>query len=231
MIEKLLKYQETDAKLKKIEMELSSSEERKKAVSAKKYLDSVEENVNKLDGRSTELNANFENAVNLKAHLEEQGKELMHAVESIEDVTEATYLLKKAEELEGKIKSLSSEIARLSEEIQAVTKEFATIKSTTKAAQAQYAEYGQKYNELKASKKPEMDKIKNELETLSKDIPAELREKYNSKRAAKIFPVVVALSGNNCGNCRMELSMSELSKLKGGEVIECENCRCLLYQK
>ena len=38
MVNKLLKYQEVDAKLRKIEIELSSSEERKKALSAKTKL-------------------------------------------------------------------------------------------------------------------------------------------------------------------------------------------------
>lgn len=231
MLEKLLKYQETDAQLREIEVFLSSSEERKKAVTAKKYLDGVEENVNKLDQRANELSGQYENAVNLKSNLEEQAKEFAHAIDSVADQTEATYLLKKAEELEGKIKTLSQDIARLMEEIQAVTDEYDKIRKTTKAAQAQYAEFGQKYNELKASKKTEMDKIKGELSVIAKDIPQELLDKYNEKRSAKIFPVLIALSGSNCGKCRMELSMSELSKLKGGELIECENCRCLIYQK
>ena len=45
MIEELLKYQEVDANLRKIEVELAGSEARKKAVVAKKYIDGVEENV------------------------------------------------------------------------------------------------------------------------------------------------------------------------------------------
>ena len=42
MIDNLLKYQEADAKLREIEKELAKSEERKKAVEAKKFLDGVE---------------------------------------------------------------------------------------------------------------------------------------------------------------------------------------------
>ena len=41
MIQALLDYQTADAKLKKIEKTLAESEERKKAVSAKKYLEKV----------------------------------------------------------------------------------------------------------------------------------------------------------------------------------------------
>ena len=55
MIKNLLAYQEIDAKLYDIELKLSTSDERKKAVSAKKYIDGVEENVNKLDDHSASL--------------------------------------------------------------------------------------------------------------------------------------------------------------------------------
>ena len=57
MIKALKEYQVQDAKLREIEKILSGSEERKKTVSAKKYLEGVEENVNKLDFRAAELNA------------------------------------------------------------------------------------------------------------------------------------------------------------------------------
>ena len=63
MVKELLAYQEVDAKLKQLESELSGSEERKKAVSAKKYLDGVEENVNKLDAKALDLNVAFSEAV------------------------------------------------------------------------------------------------------------------------------------------------------------------------
>ena len=55
-------------------------------------------------------------------------------------------------------------------------------------------------------------------------------ERYLKKRANKIFPVVYAVSNKVCGACNMELSMSELNKLKNGEVIECDQCGRILYQ-
>ena len=59
MIQALLEYQKVDAKLRDIEKRLSGSEERKKAMSAKKYLEGVEENVNKLDARAADLTAAY----------------------------------------------------------------------------------------------------------------------------------------------------------------------------
>ena len=100
MIKALLEYQKEDAKLKKIENELSSSEDRKKASSAKKYLDvTMPESVNKLDNRAQELSGAYEKTLNEQSKLSEQYDELVKAIAAAEDENACAYLLKKAEEL------------------------------------------------------------------------------------------------------------------------------------
>ena len=58
-----------------------------------------------------------------------------------------------------------------------------------------------------------------------------IMEKYLKKRADKIFPIVVPLENNVCGGCFTELSMSDISKVKNGGYIECDNCRKIIYKK
>lgn len=231
MIKALIDYQNEDAKLKKIENELSSSEERKKAGAAKKYLDvTMPDSVNKLDLRAQELSAAYEKALSDREKLKEQQEELAKAIESVADENAGTYLLKKTEELIVKIKALSDLAKKISAEIQDIMKEYSNIKKTTKSAQEQYSVNGMKYNELKASKKQEMDEIRSNLEKLEKAVDKSLMEKYKQKRADKIFPVIYEVNGRVCGACSMELSMSSLAELKNGKVIECDNCRRLLYK-
>lgn len=231
MIQSLLKYQETDAKLRDIELELSKSEERKKAKTAQKYLEGVDENLNKLELKAGELYSLFENSVKELEALKEQVAEYNGAIEDTKAEDEANYLMKKTDELLGKIKTLSSEINKLTAEISAVNEEYTSVRKTIKMARAQYDEYGAKYNELRKSKKPAMDKIKSELDNLKQGIDAEIMEKYLKKRADKIFPIVVPLENNVCGGCFTELSMSDISKVKNGGYIECDNCRKIIYKK
>lgn len=231
MIEALLKYQEVDEKLRKIEVELSSSEERKKAKSAKKYLDGVEETVVKLDNRSAELNASFNAITDELEKMKEQEEEFVKAMENIADQGSASYLLKKTDEILGRIKVLSQELNRISADIQNVMKEYASVRNNTKGAQAQLTEYGEKYKQLKASKKEEMDGIEKELSKLKKEVDPALMEKYEKKRAEKIFPIVYEIRDNVCGACNMELPMSVLNKLNNGEVVECDFCRRMIYKK
>lgn len=230
MIEALLNYQAADAKLRKIEKALSESEERKKAVSAKKYLEGVEENVNKLDDRAAELIATYQMATEEQLKLKELESEIEESIENAADPKEVSFLIKKAEELISKIKTLGAKASKISDEIQAVVKEYSTIKNTTKVAQAQYKENVEKYNALKDSVKEEKESVEKELEELKAKVEPALMDRYLKKRANKIYPIVYAARDNVCGACNMELPMSELNKLKNGEIIDCDQCGRLIYQ-
>ena len=231
MIEALLNYQTADAKLRKIEKTLADSEERKKAMSAKKYLEGVEENVNKLDVRAAELIGLYEQATAEQLKLQEQEGVLKESLDSVADEKEALYLLKKAEEIISKIKALGAKASKIAEEIQSVMKEYSTIKNTTKAAKAQYSENAEKYNALKDSVKAEKEEVEKQLETLKGKVDPALMERYLKKRAGKIYPVLYEARGDVCGACNMQLPMSEMNKLKNGEIIDCDQCGRLLYQK
>ncbi len=230
MIESLLNYQAADAKLRKIEKTLSESEERKKAMSAKKYLEGVEENVNKLDVRAQELIGAYEKATSEQIKLKEQEGVLIESLDSVADEKEAAYLIKKAEELVGKIKALGAAASKISEDIQAIIKEYSNIKNTTKAARVQYSENVEKYNALKESVKAEKESVEKELEALKSKVDGALMERYLKKRAGKIYPVLYEARGDVCGACNMQLPMSEMNKLKNGEIIDCDQCGRLLYQ-
>lgn len=231
MIDAMLNYQTADADLRKIEKTLAESEERKKAVSAKKYLEGVEESVNKLDVRAAELAATYEQATAEQIKLKEQETVITESLSGVADEKEAAYLIKKAEELIAKIKALGAKANKILGEIQALMKEYSTIKNTTKAAKLQYAENAEKYNALKESVKVEKEKIEKQLDSLAKQVDASLMERYAKKRAGKIYPVLYEVRGDVCGACNMQLSMAEMNKLKNGEIIDCDQCGRLLYQK
>ena len=231
MIEQLLKYQEVDAGLRKIEVELSGSEARKKAITAKKYLESVDDTINMLDVKAAELVHIYEKMEEESKLLADQREEFIGAMEHAEDENALSYLIKKADELYNKIKNLSQEAARVAESMQSVYKEYAGIRNNIKSAQAQYNESAQTYNNLKNSKQAERTNIENQLKELEKSVDPALMERYRKKRNAKTFPVVYAVRDNVCGACNMELPTSVLSRLKNGEIIECDQCGRLLYLK
>ncbi len=236
MIDSLLKYQEADAQLREIEKELAKSEERKKAVEAKKFLDGVEGMVNKLDDKAGELLLAYEKLKSTSKKLEEQKEEFANALDTIEDETGANFVIKKAEELTSTIKNVSAKLKVLEEEIASLAKEYSLIKKKTKEEQEKYKENASKYNEFKASFKSKKEEVEKELEKLKKSVEPTLMEKYSKKRENKVYPVVFEAEEHGkdssvCGYCKMELSLAEISKLKAGEVIECASCGRLNYRK
>lgn len=232
MIQKLLAYQNEDAKLREIEKTLVSSDARKKMLSAKKYIDSVVENVNKLDDKAKGLEVAYQQATNEQLKLQEQQLELVRALDENEDENAISFLMKKVDELISKIKALGDKATAIEEEIKTIVNEYNTIKVKTKAANEQYLKNGALYNELKKSLKTEKEEVDKCLANIQKDIEPSIMEKYLTKRnVGKMYPVLYELRGNSCSACNMELSMAELNKLKKGEVVECGNCGRVIYQK
>ena len=80
------------------------------------------------------------------------------------------------------------------------------------------------------NKKDEMDKLNKELLVLRKKVDPALMESYDKKRKEKLFPIIFEAKEDVCGACSMNLSMIDIAKLKNGEIIECDNCRRLLYK-
>lgn len=230
MINAMLEYQKADAKLIELEKSFAESNERKKTMGAKKYLESVEENVEKLNLRAKDLMQAFEDASKEQAKLKEQESEIADAINTLEDEKETQFLIKKIDEIVAKIKEVAKNLSDISEEIKKVANDYLDIKKKTAVAQEQYKEYAPKYKELKAKITAEQDEIKKELDKLKGKVDSALMEKYLLKREKKIYPVLYAVNNNLCGKCFTELPMAVSGKLKNGEVVECENCGRLIYQ-
>lgn len=230
MIKSLLEYQNVDKELREIEISLKQSEERKKASSAKNFLNGANESVAKLDQRAEELAGKYNASLKLLTQLEEEANEY----DGIADMDEEqlSYVKKKAQALVEEISNLTSAIETLSKEMENVLKEFSQLKADIKKAKAQYNEYGPKYNELKASREDEMNKIKARLKKLEVSISADILEKYKQRRNDKIFPVLneaKEMQKHAYCRCGTELSLTDYGNLKNGSIVECDSCHRLLY--
>ncbi len=230
ILNEMLAYQEEDAKLLKIEQEISKSEERKKFVQAKKFIEAAREKLDAQEARAGELRQ-------LVGKLTERYKEIQDSIAECATVDEnvddggISYYKRSAQQLSDTLRGLKGELNKLIEEIEKACDEYKKIKKQTIEMQKQYKEYDEKYKELKASREAEVNEMKKSLVALAKNIPADKLEKYKTKRKEKIFPILVPLTGGRCGSCRYDLSVVQQSKLDGGNVIECEHCGCFIYKQ
>lgn len=230
MILQLLNYQEIDKDLKKIEQEIALNEDRKKALTAKAYAVEGEELAAKIDRRAIEL-------INVFHKLKETYKEYAATIseyetlsETLTDEGEILYFNKKVAQALNNIKNIEKDINVLKAEIESTTKAFNDFKKKFVAAKADYTKYKENFDRFKESKAGEVADAEKKLSELAKTIDKTLIDKYNKKRADKIFPILVPLMGNMCGGCNTELPLNAINKIKSESYIECENCRRMIIK-
>ena len=157
MMEAILKYQETDAKLYKIERDLAGNPARKKALTAKKFLDGVAEATASLEAKAQECTQKYK-------MLAEAQNSLIKAVSEYDDVEETgedeiSYVQKKAKEVEGSILAMAQELKNLEDAISEIVASYEDLKKKTQQAQAMYKENAPLYNQARAEVKEEREAL------------------------------------------------------------------------
>ena len=230
-VEKLLKYQETDEKLIKIEREASSSEERKNYVQAKNFLTKAPEKLDALELKAIELNALLTKLNEKYAEIEETLSDFDHIDELVGGGADVSFYKKNVMQITEKLKAIKADVAALTKSIKDADEEYQSMKKKTISVQNQYKEYSEIYKKYKDSKLSEMNAVKKELDALAKGIDAEVMKKYEEKRSERIFPILCAVKGGRCSKCGNELSLAGKERIASGKVTECENCHRILFKE
>lgn len=233
MYQEILNYQKKEKELIDLERSLSQSDERRKLVKAKNFLSDVDKNIKDMDDKAQTLNANF---ASLKAKIEKLSAELEEynaLLNKSADEAEINYFVKKVAKLDDELSSAENEAAKIIADVKALLISFDDYKKKVRSAKDEFEEYKTKYDTLKKSRQSDFDKIRGELSEIEKTIPSSDKDvfaMYKKVRERKIYPAIVAANGNNCGGCRMELSMNMMSKLNEKHIIECEECGRIIYK-
>ena len=151
--------------------------------------------------------------------------------ELVTDGADISFYQKKAQTKVDQLKKFKADLAALVNAIKETDAEYKKLKKQVLAAQTQYKEAAEKYKAAKAEADVEMKPITQELAALAKDVPAEMMEKYQTKRKEKNMPVFVEINGNRCSVCGMEQPLASCNKLKDGALIECDYCHKVIYSK
>lgn len=232
-IEQLLKYQQEDSKLLKIEQEAANSEERRNFTQAKNFLTKAPEKLEALDARARELAQLLEKLNKKYAEISETLEDFENLEELVDGGADISFYKKNVMQITEKLKAIKAEVSALTKSVQAADEEYKAMKKKTISVQKQYVEYQAVYKEYRQKKTEEMDAVRRELETLSKGIEPEIFKKYQSKRNERIFPIICAVRVNGkelrCSSCGMELSLAGKEKVTSGKVTECENCHRFVY--
>ncbi len=232
IIEKLLAYQTEDAKLFEIEKKLNESDARKKGIQATRFLRSVSDTLAGIESKAQELNVAYDNAQAELEKISEESEEFQAISLKVSDEKEIAYLKQRAAKLAKTLEDLLKKIQKIEQDMNELAAQYSKLKKDTVVYQEQYEKSGAEYAALKDSFSNERKKIEDNLKKLAEGIPPAIMEKYTEKRKDKQFPIVFKLNSKDkhCTACGTELSLKQLDVLKKEDsLIECENCRKLLF--
>ena len=229
MLQAILKYQEIDRKLFKLENELAESEERKKYAKLRKFLKTAPEKLDALEVKASSLTAEVSALVKKYEQVSSTLGEFEHLDELVGGGADVSFYKKKVQSIVDGLKKLKADISALEASIKETGEEYQKLKKQVISAQKQYAEAEENYKAVEASKKGEKDAILAELAEAEKAVSPELIARYKTKRKENLFPVVGELYAGRCPFCSMEPPIVAKSNLASG--IECDNCHRIIFEK
>ena len=225
----LLEYQKTDGELRKIEQEVNASEERKKFVQAKNFMKNAEAKIAAQDARAAELKKLRDQLIVRAEEASKAIAEYSDLDEMVEGGGDIAFYKKNAQQLQERLRAIKADLNKLITEIETLSADYKKMMEQGKAANRQYREYAEKFKAVQNSRAAEAKAIQAKLAEIAKNIPAELIEKYKQKRNENVFPVLVPLTNGMCV-CGMDLSLAQQGRLQGGNFIECEHCRRMVFK-
>ena len=127
-LQAILKYQEIDAKIFKIERELSASEERKEYVKVKKFLESAPEKLDALEMKARSLRAEADELMKQYERLEETLKDFDNLDELVTGGADISFYRKKAQLKVEQLKKMRADLNALTAAIKATDEEYQKAK-------------------------------------------------------------------------------------------------------
>lgn len=231
-MKELLKYQELDIELKKIEKKVNGSEyfknvNKSKEIAKKSQNRMIEVN-NEAQKVSDEINKIISvkvKGIDLVKKYTETNLENLNEKEVLEIVNKIKPIKKNLDELISRLNILESKMVNLLDEFENLKKQIISSKKI-------YEDNKLKLEDLKQLVEPEIEKAKVVLQNQEKKVNPDLIQKYRNLKREGVFPVLVQIKdGKNCGYCRVEQSMHKLEKLKLTGFTDCEQCHRIIISE
>ena len=127
------------------------------------------------------------------------------------------------------IRQYEAEIARIVKESTAHDKQQKVVRVEAANAKKAFDQLKAEYEEESQSKKAELDEQRAKAKALVDAVDPALLEEYNTIKK-HISPPVARLTHGQCSGCNTSLPSAVLSRIKSGNLVECETCGRMIIQ-
>ena len=234
-LDKLFNYQTIDLKLDEINEKLKNTETRKRLQKIHDYLQKQQEAIKKLEQslivKQNDVDDAVEQLGKLSAEFDLLSKEIEEALKDELDSVELPYVKTLVQDQEKLYESLQRQRKRLEKVIETsdgVEDKLKGVLVNVTKAKKEFADLKKKHDlEIKDSE-PEVEALKKELDTAEKGVDPALIKRYKNIKKSMTMPIVL-VKDNTCPGCNMNIPTSRLTKIRGGEILDCESCGRLIY--
>lgn len=225
----MLKYQELDGEIARLNNELQANEGRKNAIKMQQALKDYQVKLLELNKKASNLTQEFDKYREIFNSMAENLEVVNKNLEQ-KDEKKLEGLIEANDAIANNLLKLEKKITTVLEECDKVQAEYQNIMKSARLAKTNLEKYKAEFSEVKAATEQKIAEIQAELQRLEKTADKTLLQKYKQKRAEKVNVFVLEINGK-CGGCRMEISAEKKAKLKAEGRIECENCGRIIYTK
>ena len=225
----MLKYQELDGEIARLNNELQANEGRKNAIKMQQALKDYQVKLLELNKKASNLTQEFDKYREIFNSMAENLEVVNKNLEQ-KDEKKLEGLIEANDAIANNLLKLEKKITTVLEECDKVQAEYQNIMKSARLAKTNLEKYKAEFSEVKTATEQKIAKIQEELAVLEKTADKTLLQKYKQKRAEKVNVFVLEINGK-CGGCRMEISAEKKAKLKADGRIECENCGRIIYSK
>jgi predicted nucleic acid-binding Zn-ribbon protein len=231
-IQSLIKYQEFDFELVRLNSTLAASDAYKNYSKYKKLVGDATEAVKKLNVSAEEVKNGYAESHAALETLMKEAKEIASVVDEVNSSPEVGFYFKK---LEGLYAEIARHEAKIRDVIGKIKDLSAKYKKTMNEGKANSGEFKKCSEEYTAYKKEHTDGDFNNLQAQMRELQVKIDPKYMEmyaglRRGQKKLPYIVQYRDNCCGGCGMDLDVSLRGKLNEEGVIGCPNCNRILYK-
>ena len=227
-LEKLIKLQEIDSKIIKLELklkELPKEIQRFEEISQtrRNKIHAIDEKIEALSQRRKEL----EQIINESYKKIEEAKKKKAKAKSLEDYKEA---IKLKSEAEKKIIRATKEIEQILKELNSLFRERERMEESVKEFEKKIAKKREEIRKTQALLEKKLKELGGLREELVKQISPEVVEFYEEKKYEFGGNVFVPVYNKTCSGCSMQVPSAQYTKLLRGEgLVYCPNCGRILF--
>jgi len=229
-LDNILKYQKLDLESRKIVDEVTKSTFYKNQEVAKQEFNKEKDNLLQYENMAEELLKK----IKYKEYCEDALKQFNEVDLKNKNIMDIQKLDDTIEEL-GKYKNKLVEVERKLNEVKTksdeLIKKYKESQTRGKKMREAYILNKNKFEELRMSKKPQMDSIKKEMFEIRESGDKAIFKKYDELSSEKKLPAFVALMGKDtCGGCGMQNSQKTIAELSQKGMCICDNCKRVIYK-